>query len=256
MKRIVALWAAVPVFLLATWTTEPIAQTPPGSAPGDTLSTPPAQAPAPASTTPTPPGMTAPPVAPADTMTAAQRIRRAQTSAMSYVISFGLGTSIQTAPEAFTDEYSPSFGLYLDGGVRRWGFETTLSFDYNFFFTNRLNPEDMNIFNLFLNVKYRPFDWVASPYGLVCGGWWRSWIVDELDPADPPLTVVHETERGDNYYAENVLGYGFGAGVEVEMDKTRRIFFEGRYVEGMTRETENKENMVLIPLRLGLTWEF
>jgi hypothetical protein len=41
---------------------------------------------------------------------------------------------------------------------------------------------------------------------LACAGYWRSWIVDELDPADPPETFEFETQAGDNVYTENVLG--------------------------------------------------
>jgi hypothetical protein len=189
-------------------------------------------------------------------MTAAQRIRHTQSSSkMSYVFSLGLGSSIAQAPDAFPDEYNPSFGLYLDGGVRRWELELTLSFDYNFFLTNLQEPDDLNIFNLFVNLKYRPLKTTARPYVLGCAGWFRSWIVDELDPANPPKTVIHEVDGGDNNYEENVLGYGVGGGIEVEIDKTRRIFFEVRYVQGQTRETQNRENMVIIPMRLGLTWE-
>ncbi len=259
MKRTVALCAAVSMFFLAVWTVDAVAQyqrptSPPSDrprdVPPDTLG---ADAPPPAATTTAAPP-TAP--APADTMTAAARIRRAQASRMSYVISLGLGTSINEAPEAFTEEYDPSFGIYLDGGVRRWELEFTLSFDYNFFFTTLQDPDDMNIFNLFLNLKYRPLKTTARPYVLVCGGWFRSWIVDPLDPDDPPETVAHEVDAGDNTYEENVLGYGVGGGVEIEIDKTRRIFLEGRYVEGQTRLTEDHANMAIIPVRLGLTWEF
>jgi hypothetical protein len=257
MKRTVALWAAVSTFILMTWAADAVAQyqTPPPpprdtprDASADTLQSG-------AEVERTAPGQMAQP-APADTMTAAARIRRAQTGKMTYVISLGLGSSINKEPEAFTEEYDPSFGLYLDGGVRRWEFELTLSFDYNFFFTTRPDPEDMSIMNLFLNLKYRPLKTTARPYVLACGGLFRSWIVDELNPADPPKTVAHEVESGDNFYEENVLGYGVGGGIEIEMDKTRRIFFEGRYVQGQTRETQKKANMAIIPVRIGLTWEF
>jgi hypothetical protein len=252
----VALWAAVSVFFLSSLAADAWAQyerptspppPPEREAPPDTLGD---SQPPPAATP------QAAPAAPADTMTAAQRIRRAQTDQMSYVISFGLGTAINHSPDAFTEEYDPSFGFYLDGGVRRWQLEATLSFDFNFFFTNRQNPEDMNIFCLFLNLKYRPLQSKVRPYVLGCGGWFRSWIVDELDPNNPPQTVVHEEETGDLFYDENVLGYGVGGGIEVELDKVRRLFLEGRYIEGQTRETQERANMVILPFRLGLTWEF
>lgn len=258
MKRTVALWAAVSMLVVASWAADvraqyqqPPASPPsnqPNSAAADTLGrTPPPSMPGTAST---PPATT-----PADTMTAASQIRRAQKSEMSYVFSLGLGTAVNSAPEAFTEEYDPAFGIYIDGGVRRWELEFTMSFDFNFFFTNLQNPDDLSIMNLFLNLKYRPLKTTARPYVLVCGGYWRSWIVDDLDPADPPETFEYETQSGDNSYTENVLGYGIGGGIEIEMDKTRRIFFEVRYVQGETRETQNHENMVIMPIRLGLTWE-
>ncbi len=260
MNRSVPLWAAVSMFVLATWATDALAQyerpTPPPTppprepAPADTLGR---DVPPPGATTTTAPK---PAAAPADTMTAAARIRRAQSKQMTYVLSLGLGTSFNREPEAFTEEYSPAFGLYLDGGVRRWELELTLSFDFNFFFTNRQAPDDMNVMNLFLNLKYRPLKTTARPYVLACGGWWRSWIVDPLSPTDFPETVEYEVQGGDNTYEENVLGYGVGGGVEVEIDKLRRIFLEARYVQGQTRETQQHQNMVIIPVRLGLTWEF
>ncbi|MCI0453126.1 MAG: porin family protein [Candidatus Latescibacteria bacterium] len=257
MKRTVALWAAVSTFILMTWAVDvrgqyqpppPPTRDAPPDAPPDTLG-------AGAEVERTPPGQQVQP-APADTMTAAARIRRAQSSQMTYVISLGLGSSINQEPPAFIEEFDPSFGLYLDGGVRRWEFELTLSFDYNFFFTTRPDPEDLSIMNLFLNLKYRPLKTTARPYVLVCGGLFRSWIVNELDPNDPPETVEYEVESGDNFYEENVLGFGIGGGVEIEMDKTRRIFFEGRYVQGQTRQTEDHANMAIIPVRIGVTWEF
>jgi Outer membrane protein beta-barrel domain len=257
MKRFVALWVSVSMFALSTWAVDALAQyEPPKTPPPDTQREPP-----PADTLGVPGATTAKPpspaAAPADTLTAAQRIRRSQSKQMTYVMSLGLGSSLNLDPDAFTDEYDPSFGLYLDGGVRRWKLELTLSFDYNFFFTNRPRPDDLNIFNLFLNLKYRPLKSTARPYVLGCAGWFRSWIVDPLDPNDPPDTFAPEVTSGDdNDYEENVLGYGVGGGVEVEIDNRRRIFLEGRYIEGQTRLTEGKENLVLIPIRLGLTWEF
>ncbi len=260
MKRTVALWAAASILFLTALTGEVRAQyekpttppaTPPQQTPPDTTGQGAADA---TSARRKAPGSTA---APADTMTTAARIRRAQASKTHYVVSLGLGSSINSAPEAFTTEYDPSFGFYLDGGVRRAGLELTLSFDFNFFFTTLQPPDDMNVMTLFLNLKYRPLKTTARPYVLGCAGWFRSWIVDQLDPATGPQTVVHEYDPPtDNYYTENVLGYGVGGGVEIEIDKLRRIFFEARYIEGETRLTQNKENMAFIPMRLGLTWEF
>jgi opacity protein-like surface antigen len=258
MKRMVALWASVSMFVammvLVTSTSDAVAQEKPVSASGDTLKTeePPTQQPPP-SLAPT--TTTTTPAQQPDTLTAAARIRRAQTDRMTYAFSLGVGTSFNREPDAFTEEYDPSLGIYLGGGVRRWGAELSLSFDYNFFFTNRQKPEDLNVFNLFLNLKYLPIHTTARPYVVGSVGWFRSWIVDPLDPDDPPLTVVHEVEGGDNTYSENVLGYAVGAGVEIEIDETRRIFLEARYVQGQTRETQDRANMLIIPVRLGLTWE-
>lgn len=260
MKRTVALWAAVSMFLLTVWTADVRAQyerpttpptSPPREAPPDTTGQGAADA---TSARRQAPGAEAK-TAPADTMTAAQRIRKAQASKMNYVFSLGLGSSVNNAPEAFTSEFDPSFGIYVDGGVRRWELELTLSFDYNFFFTNLQPPDDLNILNLFLNLKYRPLKTTARPYVLGCAGLFRSWIVDNLDPTNMPETVANVADGGDYTYSENVLGYGVGGGVEIEIDKVRRIFFEGRYIEGQTRQTQNKENMVIVPFRLGLTWE-
>lgn len=270
MKRTVALWAAVSMFILATWAAESVAQyekptspppPPPREASGDTLktgteatTTPPKAAPA---TAPTP----------TDTLTASARIRRAQKEKTTYAISFALGSAFgaygghnqsdpaTTLGDVFSDEFDPSFGLYLGAGARRWDLELSLSFDFNFFFTTRQNPEDLNTVNLFLNLKYLPLHSTARPYVLACAGYWRSWIVDPLDPNDLPQTVMYVGEGGDYVYQENVLGYGGGVGVEVEIDKTRRIFLEARYVQGQTRQTYQHENLAIIPVRLGLTWE-
>ncbi len=260
MKRTVALWVSVSMFALSAWAVDAFAQyerptTPPPPQreppPADTLGAPGAP----------PPSATPAPAAAPDTLTAAQRIRRAQTDRMTYVLSLGLGSSLTDgfffdgAPDALSEEYDPSFGLYLAGGVRRWDLEATLSFDYNFFFTNRQPPDDLNIFNLFVNLKYIPLKSTARPYVLGCVGWFRSWIVDPLDPNDPPQTFIHELDGGDDTYSENVLGYGIGIGVEVEIDKSRKIFLEGRQVQGQTRETQMRENIVIFPVRFGLTWE-
>jgi hypothetical protein len=81
----------------------------------------------------------------------------------------------------------------------------------------------------------------ARPYILVCGGYWSQWVVD-LD------------------YDEDVLGFGGGAGVEMEIDRTKRLFFDVRYIEGQTRKYQeginvDESNTVIIPARLGVTWE-
>ena len=107
-----------------------------------------------------------------------------------------------------------------------------------FFFANGTTPNDLNILTLFADVRYVPLTTSVRPYVLVCGGLYRTWIVDEN-------------------YTENVLGYGAGVGVELEIGKTRMLFVEGRYVQGQTRErTELKSNTEVIPFRIGITWVF
>jgi hypothetical protein len=247
----VAFWGAVCILLAATWANDVVAQEQkPVSASGDTLKAgeeqPAAQPTAPAQTQ----------AAPADTMTAAARIKKAQGGEMMYSLSLGLGTALPQDPPAFPDEYDASFNFLFDFGVRRWNFDASLSFDYNFFFTTLQEPDDMNILMIFLNLKYLFLKSGARPYAVVCGGYFRSWIVDDLDPNNPPQTVAYEVQGGDNQYTENVLGYGGGGGVEIEIDRVRRIFFDVRYIEGQTRQTQNHANMVITPARLGLTWVF
>lgn len=255
MKRTVAFWAAVSILIATTWTTDVLAQEQkPVAASGDTLKAGEEQT-APAASQQQAPGQQTQ-AAPADTMTAAARIKSAQKSQMTYTFSLGLGSSLNQDPPAFPDEYDPSFDFLLDFGVRRWGFAASLSFDYNFFFTTLQKPDDMNIMMVFLNLKYLMLKTTARPYVVVCGGYWRSWIVDELDPNTPPETVAYEVQGGDNTYTENVLGYGGGGGVEIQIDRVRRIFFDVRYLQGQTRQTQDHANMVIIPMRIGLTWEF
>jgi hypothetical protein len=103
-------------------------------------------------------------------------------------------------------------------------------------------PNDLNVFMAFLDVMYVPTKTAARPYLLVCGGYYRQWIVN-LD------------------YTENVLGYGGGAGLEMELDRTRRLFVEGRYIQGRTRKNQpnvnsDMSNATIVPFRLGVTWEF
>jgi hypothetical protein len=251
MKRTLAFWGAVSILFAAAWTTDVVAQEP-ADASGDTLKT---EEPEPAATQQRAPGQQTQP-APADTMTAAARIKQAQKDETVFALSLGLGTALPQEPPAFPDEYDASFNFLLNFGARRSNFEASLCFDYNFFFTTLQKPDDMNIMMLFLNLKYLFLKSTARPYVVVCGGWFRSWIVDDLDPNNPPLTVEYEVQGGDNTYGENVLGYGGGGGVEIEIDKVRRIFFDVRYVEGQTRQTQQHANMVIIPVRFGLTWVF
>ncbi|HKW14861.1 MAG TPA: hypothetical protein VJS69_10285 [Candidatus Krumholzibacteria bacterium] len=246
MKRSLAFLAAVCLSTVLSATvafaqyspppSQPPTQTPPppqSDASNDTLkvkSEPPAKA-APAATD--------------TTMSAAAKARRGHlTTASTRTIEFslGLGSAASRKPEEFNNNFNPSFGGILALGVRQHGLQAGISFNYNFFLANGTVPDDLNIFMAFADLKYLYGKSKALPYVLVCGGYYRQWIVNL------------------NYY-ENVLGYGGGAGVEMALDKTRKLFVEGRYVEGQTRKDQAKvnslqENTVTIPFRIGVTWEF
>jgi hypothetical protein len=232
MKRIVAFLAAVclftGVFLATSATAQDSPPPPPTDAAGDTVKT---QAPA------TPPASTP---AAADTAATAARARRMRMNENQrrYFFSLGLGSGIEYKPEEIKDNYSPAFGAMLAFGARQYGITAAVNFGYNFFLAEGTTPNDLNILTIFADLRYAPTHTKARPYLAVCGGYWRQWVVD-LD------------------YTENVLGYGGGAGVEVEIDRVKRLFFDVRYVQGQTREaTRSKENTEIIPMRLGVTWEF
>ena len=42
----------------------------------------------------------------------------------------------------------------------------------------------------------------------------------------------------------------------MEINRKQRLFLEGKYVAGRTRDTPQQANTVTIPVRLGLTWVF
>ena len=246
MKRIHAFWAAVSLCVVASATTALAQEQPPTSSPAqppvsaadDTLKTTGEEKPA------------APAAATTDTVTAGARARRVHATGRTIhpVFSLGLGSAVNYQPDSFADNYDPSFGVLLSGGARRGPFILAASFDYNFFFASGTTPDDLNVLMVFADFKYSPLSGSARPYLLVCGGLYRTWIVDED-------------------YTETVLGYGGGAGVEVKIGETRRLFLEGRYVQGQTRERvdlsqepTDKErghgpNTEVIPFRFGLTWE-
>lgn len=174
----------------------------------------------------------------ADT-TAALRSRRGQESMM-YYMSVGVGSAINYLPDQFKNNYDPSFGLRFGGGVTRYNLRVGVDFSYSFFMSNEattLYPNDLSILTVFGEVKYVPTGKAIRPYIIACGGYFRQWIVN----AD---------------YAENVLGYGGGAGLELEIGKGRHMFVEGRHIQGRTRETERKANTELIPFTLGVVWTF
>jgi hypothetical protein len=236
MKRIVAFLAAVCVssaigFAASAWAQNsptPPPPPPPTDASGDTLR---------AGSLAAPPG-SAP--AAADTAAQAARARRviARSEQMTYVFSLGIGSGVAYHPDRITDDFSTAFGGMMSGGVRKHGITLLAHFGYNFFLANGTTPNDLSVLTAMVELRYSPVHSKARPYILVCGGLYRQWIVD-LD------------------YTETVLGYGGGAGVEVAIGDTRRLFLDGRYVTGQTREfDELKSNTEIIPMRLGLSWEF
>jgi hypothetical protein len=238
MKRTVAFLAAVCLstgILAATGASaqyspppsQPPTQTPPptSDASGDTLKTAPK----------TEPAQAAP-----DTMTAAAKARRVHMTTeapRSYALSLAIGSAVSQQPDDFKNNFSPSMGLMLAFDVRQYGFTAGINFNYNFFLAAGTVPNDLNILTVFGELKYNPTKSKARPYLVVCGGYFRSWIVN-LD------------------YTEGVLGYGGGGGVELEIGRTRSIFLDARYIEGQTRKTQDESNTVLIPIRLGVTWGF
>lgn len=235
MKRIVAFLAAVCVSTGVCLATSALAQDspppPPTDASGDTLKT---KAPAQNQTT----------EAEDTTIAAAARARRARAidTRMTYVVSFGIGSGIEYKPDEFADNYSPLLGGTLAFGVRQYGVTAAANIGYNFFLANGTVPNDLNILTFMLDLRYAPTHSKARPYIVVCAGYWKQWVVD-LD------------------YTEKVLGYGGGAGLELEIDRVKRLFLDVRYIQGQTREIEpginvDASNTEIIPMRLGLTWEF
>ena len=154
-----------------------------------------------------------------------------------YAFSLGIGSAYPFNPNSFEANYDPSFGMMLDLGAAKQWVEASGTFDYSFFMNNGTTPDDANIMTLFMTVKVKPLKTSVRPYILVTGGWFRYWIVN-LD------------------ITENVIGYGGGVGIEVEIGKTRRLFLEAKHVQGQTRSTEQQANTEIIPVRFGVTWSF
>ena len=153
--------------------------------------------------------------------------------------SIGLGAGFPFAPDAFEEHWDPSFGAVLDFAVQRSLIELSAAFDYNFFLSNGVDPDDVNVLTAFVNLKIKPISKSSvRPYLLVGGGFYRYWIID-LDVTD------------------NTTGYQAGAGVELDMSKTQRLFIDVKQVFGRTRETNpEKRNTSHIPVRLGVTFVF
>lgn len=239
MKRTVAFLAAVCVSTGLSLATTALAQDlapPPADASGDSLKT---NSPAVPRAEPK-----ATPAAQDTTTAAGARARRMSISEnqRSYLFSLGIGSGVEYKPDELADNYSPAFGLTAAFGVRQYGVTLAANFGYNFFLAQGTVPNDLSIMTMFLDVRYTPMRSKARPYILVCGGYWRQWVVD-LD------------------YTEGVLGYGGGAGMEIDLDPTKRLFIDVRYIQGQTREYQeginvSQSNTELIPARLGVTWEF
>jgi hypothetical protein len=232
MKRTVAFLAAVFVFTGIILATSASAQDtpppPPTDASGDTLGV--------GGESPAPQGAAQAPDTTAAASARARRMRAAD-NRRSYFISLGIGSGIEYKPDDIVDNYSPAFGGMLAVGARQYGVTAAAHFGYNFFLAEGTIPNDLNILTIFADLRYAPTRTKARPYLVVCGGYWRQWVVD-LD------------------YTENVLGYGGGAGIEIEIDRVKRLFFDVRYIQGQTRKTAEQANTEIIPMRLGITWEF
>jgi hypothetical protein len=158
-----------------------------------------------------------------------------------YTASVGIGAGFPYKPEAFKDHWDPSFGLLLDVGAGKSIVEVSVSLDYNFFLSDTQVPQDANLMALFANLKIKPISKTSvRPYIVVGGGYFRYWIVD-LDLYD------------------NALGFGGGAGVELEMNEEQRLFIEVKNLIGRTREpgvNPEKANTEYVPVRVGLTFVF
>ena len=154
-------------------------------------------------------------------------------------MSIGLGTGIPLSPDVFENNYDPSFGAVLEFEAQKSMIGLSVAADYNFFFSTGLEPNDANILTVFVNLKIKPIAKASvRPYILIGAGYYRYWIVDLR-------------------FAENTTGYQGGAGVEVDISKTQRLFIDVKQVVGRTRETNpDGVNTSYIPVRVGLTFLF
>jgi hypothetical protein len=156
-----------------------------------------------------------------------------------YGVSIGLGTGFPVAPDQFENHWDPSFGAVLDVSAQKNLLEVSVSADYNFFLSKGLEPDDVNILTLFLNVKIKPIAKASvRPYILLGAGYYRYWIVD-----------VGITD--------NTTGYQGGAGVEIDISKTQQLFLDVKQVVGRTRGVNlDNANTRYVPVRFGLTFLF
>ena len=172
---------------------------------------------------------------------AAPSFSAARKKGFQFSTSIGLGVGFPLAPDEFEENWDPSFGAILDVAVQRSLLEMSVSFDYNFFLSNGIDPDDANILTIFLNLKIKPIAKTSvRPYILIGGGYYRFWIVD--------ANVL-----------ENTTGYQGGAGVELDISKTQRLFIDAKQVIGRTRSqyvNSTGENTSHIAVRIGLTFVF
>lgn len=230
MKRTIVFLAVAAVAFCGMTAGVLAQQQQPASAPGDSLKA---------------TGQEAPPATGIETMaapdtTVAPVVKHRRQERMMYYASLGLGSAYNYLPDSFNHDFSPSFGLGVAGGVTKYNLRLGISASFNFFLKKgivTLHPDDMNIFTVFGELRYVPLESVIRPFVLGCGGYYRQWI-------------IHED------YVENVLGYGGGAGIEIQIDKVRRLYIEGRYIQGRTRQTEKESNTELMPFLIGVTWVF
>jgi hypothetical protein len=230
MKRTMAFLGAVVLSFGLTATGTVFAQERPLAAANDSLKTT-AETPAPTTGGSGPTEMHSEP---------AEEVAGTAEKSVHYYFSLGMGSTYNYRPIAFREDYSPAFGIAIAGGAAWRDFRFGASFAYNFFFSQgatTLYPDDLNCGTAFLEVQYGPTRTQARPYILACGGYYRQWIINA-------------------HYAELVLGYGGGAGVDLEIDKARHLFLEGRFIQGRTRETEKQANTVIVPFRIGVSWIF
>jgi hypothetical protein len=162
---------------------------------------------------------------------------KAKKDELRFAASVGIGAGFPIQPEEFDRDWDPSFGLLLDFAAAKEMFEVSVSLDYNFFLSNSQFPNDANVMALFANFKIKPIAKTSiRPYLIAGGGYFRYWIVD--------LNVY-----------DNSLGFGGGAGVELEISDTQRLFIEAKNIVGRTRNTNpQKANTYYLPVRVGLTF--
>lgn len=189
---------------------------------------------------------------------------------LNYSLSIGLGTGLPLKPDKdFSDDWKGSFGAQLEAMASRSLVGVGITFDYNFMTienSSDATPEDINILTVFLNVRIKPIEKSAvRPYIIGGGGLYRFWIVNVTNP-DRTVTSLYK----------NAIGYGAGAGIELDLGDNRAIYVEARNIIGRVNTIERdsgqkrpdgsrilvpfvnlkKENIHHVPVRLGVTFVF